>query len=703
MMKRILRNLAEAWAWLRDLEAVLGPCRFSVVVVIGGAALLLSPQGLELTVRLPTEGWGKAFWFNFCVFLWAFQSWYWARVILYMTFGPDRGAKLAHPRASRIRRFIEWTPRYIAVASYLVAIVASLLAGAGAWKISLALLVEGALFVGGLVWRQEITERLMGKAAKVTGSLKHRVFIERGPDHSKLKCLPRLAKAIMGTTLLAVVGLTGWVWVDAVGFGWTFGAAAVPFLGFSMIAAGGSFLVLLAREGGARHLAAEADHKTTTKRGYPVVTTLLIVAIIFSFCPWLDNHKVRTVPISTLAGTPLEHVLDRWYAQAPRAPGGRANFVVVASAGGGLRAAYWTATVLGNIQDGSEDFRRQLAGISGVSGGSLGAVTFVTLLGQPSLPGSASNCDRGAMKIGAYECAGQAVLSRDFLGPTVAALLFTDLIHRLLPLGFPDRAKALEQSWERAWPRAGFPEGVWRDGSFRGLWSGDRFLPALLLNGTHVESGKRVITSNVTVTASPRVFRNVYDFYDLAPPDSEIRPSTAAHNSARFTYVSPAGTLDDRTHLVDGGYFENFGAVTAREFLWAAINRFSGGIRGIVVLVSNDPELPEDELPSPSPGRTTGAPSQSWAGEVLSPLRALLKTRDARGLLAASELRQSVEELGGRYFQFRLCKDPNRPDPALGWVLSGDAEILMREQLRSSACGNDKQMQLLRDALAGRS
>ena len=58
--------------------------------------------------------------------------------------------------------------------------------------------------------------------------------------------------------------------------------------------------------------------------------------------------------------------------------------------------------------------------------------------------------------------------------------------------------------------------------------------------------------------------------------------STAAHNSARFTYVSPAGKLvssgeksqnrshsgkksQNRGYVIDGGYFENYGALTALE------------------------------------------------------------------------------------------------------------------------------------------
>jgi hypothetical protein len=149
---------------------------------------------------------------------------------------------------------------------------------------------------------------------------------------------------------------------------------------------------------------------------------------------------------------------------------------------------------------------------------------------------------------------------------------------------------------------------------------------------------------------------------------------------------------------VDGGYFENFGAVTAREVLEAAIARWGRAIQPVAILISNDPKLKEEDF---RPSQPRSARPKSWAGEVLSPLRALLQTRDARGLLAASELRALVEENGGKHFQFRLCEEPGRAEPALGWVLSRDSEELMRAQLRSSACGNSEQMRLLLETLRG--
>ncbi len=50
-------------------------------------------------------------------------------------------------------------------------------------------------------------------------------------------------------------------------------------------------------------------------------------------------------------------------------------------------------------------------------------------------------------------------------------------------------------------------------------------------------------------------------------------PSTAALNSARFPFISPAGTIRDTEEIadriVDGGYFENYGALSAKELALA--------------------------------------------------------------------------------------------------------------------------------------
>jgi hypothetical protein len=74
-----------------------------------------------------------------------------------------------------------------------------------------------------------------------------------------------------------------------------------------------------------------------------------------------------------------------WYKQARAAyqkthdEGQPVPMVIVATAGGGIRAAYWTATVLDRLESdfaGQGGVRPYLFAISGVSGGSVGAVAF---------------------------------------------------------------------------------------------------------------------------------------------------------------------------------------------------------------------------------------------------------------------------------------------------------------------------------------
>src|SRR5258706_12142945 len=175
-MKRLLEIFAKSWQYLRDVVTVLLPCRFSAIVVAAGAALLLSAQGLEFTVRLPAEGPGKIFWFYARVFLWAFQSWYLARLMLDMTFG-DRDA--APPEFKRLLPFIKHTPRVLAAGSYLVALPGRLLAGRAAVLIGVGLAIQGILFYAFLVIRRsKIVDRLVGVKADGSPHWQRNVLLE---------------------------------------------------------------------------------------------------------------------------------------------------------------------------------------------------------------------------------------------------------------------------------------------------------------------------------------------------------------------------------------------------------------------------------------------------------------------------------------------------------------------------------------------
>jgi len=438
--------------------------------------------------------------------------------------------------------------------------------------------------------------------------------------------------------------------------------------------------------------AIEAAIVWTTREGWfgasarPRVVGRYAIAFVLGlgvFNAWLHPfHRVRlcagkceapksaaAFPASAKLRPTVAEAAATWYEQAEpayrKANGeGRVPMVIVATAGGGIRAAYWTATVLDRLESGftkEGGLRPYLFAISGVSGGSVGAVAFDAALAAR---------DEG-------ECAGAAACPRattflkaDFLAPALASLVFVDTPASFLPdFGHGDRGAALEKSFEDA---SGdkltrpflslFPYKADAVGNEAGPWR-----PILLLNATHEETGKRIITGHVKIERN--VFIDSLDALDLLGDD--VRASTAAHNSARFSYVSPAGDLGgDRGSVIDGGYFENYGALTALEIARAAsyelnvVRNKSPKVRLVIVMISSDPGLQEaHELVRINEGKRSGkclvsiaeredSSGQSanylstnrgevenaWLNEFWAPFEGVMKVREAHGNRAAAEL-----------------------------------------------------------------
>lgn len=265
-----------------------------------------------------------------------------------------------------------------------------------------------------------------------------------------------------------------------------------------------------------------------------------------------ENPKELGVALSTW----LNYLMDN-EAKLTDEKSGKLYVNFVNAEGGGIRAAYWAAIVLHELQKNNTTFLERTFSYSGVSGGSLGvAVNRACRLSK----GDQAQC---VEKFG----------STDMLSPLVAVWMFEDVLAQFVPTkgcttpgcGFMSRGVSFEQAMLRAVPE--LSNKLVRTQTAKETASHE---PYLFLNSTWVESGERSIASDIKI--SPDDFPTSRDQFELL--GKSLTLSTAAHNSARFPFVNAIGSVRDKNkdtigHLADGGYFDNSGGHTTRDLLKA--------------------------------------------------------------------------------------------------------------------------------------
>ena len=259
--------------------------------------------------------------------------------------------------------------------------------------------------------------------------------------------------------------------------------------------------------------------------------------------------------------------------------------IYIASAqGGGIYAAYHTAKTFQTITDKIPNFRNHLFVISSVSGGSFGSAIYANWLRNCSDKNKIDNFfDR----------------PRDPLALIVASMFFGDLFQRFYPIPVAawDRSLGLELAFEPrnnkiiksdgSNPESTKNECINLNKSFyetqgvEGPFDDDKQkatitirgysnpTPFLVLNTTEVDNGRRYLISPFRVSD---LFTDA-DFHEPWPAGVEnvqfrdMAYSTAAGLSARFPLISPYGFFPEQRvrRFVDGGLYDNSGAVTANE------------------------------------------------------------------------------------------------------------------------------------------
>jgi hypothetical protein len=292
--------------------------------------------------------------------------------------------------------------------------------------------------------------------------------------------------------------------------------------------------------------------------------------------------------------------------------------------------------------------------------------------------------------------------------------------------GFPglDRAALLEQSWEQSQLQLAdpflrsYPQMTGQAAS--GTWR-----PLALLNGTAVESGCRALTAPVSLTrfddgsaetlscrrvpAAPvqKPLEDATGLYDLTEQflcaDQDISMSTAALLSARFPYVTPSGRLERcgeggaRTYVVDGGYFDNSGSMSATDLYLQVMPLVDMHNRLVDQCASKSgcTGFPADQRPvrhirplfvqiDNGYSSVAAVGNASRPQELGVPPRTRLAVAGSVEQTARQRSYEVFSDVAGRN---RFLRVANAPHPGvqapLGWVLSASArEDLCRELVR---------------------
>jgi hypothetical protein len=629
---KLCRRIRHVLSPLADLRIML------IVLALGGALLLFVDAGEDVIRQLVDSTNTTDFQLtmdNALIFLrWALfllacvwtglNAWYWAH-LLYKT---RPGAIDEQPS------WFTWVRRCLGVLPLVFALVAMPLSARHGlrdnWLAMVLFAAAAALLMAFFITRNKIADRMSRDRWKLT-----EIANPAAPDRGANMIVWGDFLFVYVTSALSVVILIIFsVPVLRTYAAWAVGPAALTFGAIGCIIPITSIVIY-----------------ATRPYRIPIVLVGIGAFVIFSL--WNDNHAIRTINGSTAAQARLS-VRDAYNIWRGRHPDLQDPLILIASAGGASRAAYWTGTVLRAFDDRTEGtFFDHVFAISSVSGGTLGAVGYAAWLSEQNL-----DAEKGKNGADQRRHFVQGFFGLDYLGPSLAGLLYPDLLQRFLfvPIPFVDRARSLEEAFEIGWDgtmTCGTANCGARPGRFSqeyiSLWANSlrknadgRWVPIVFANGTHVETGKRIITAPVKVDSE--VFEDAYDFYSLNPA---VRASTAVLNSARFTLVSPPGRMrmNGRTtgNIIDGGYFEN-GALETLYDLSRFIEKLDHGRKIIIIEILNDDRMTKEDQSRHPPAAldVTPAPEVRWyaglLGEFTSIIEGLYQTRSSRGILGAKRL-----------------------------------------------------------------
>lgn len=698
----IVRGFTQWKKWPPARE-VIRYCGFSIFACIAApGALFFGGQGAELfrilyarTGQHPIEIIAATL---VAMLLFSLACWGSARVVLdndteYFTYSVDEDGK-----RKAMCWTVEWVPRFTGFVPLLFFLYLSQ-RGTGPFT-TLTMGILGILILFGwyTIYRRS-----------------WKVFSSFSDDHWKRSdqrtCL---VIWLIGSVVLVVFGILGPYRLARISI---VGPIAAWLLGFALSVPFFSYLVFKGRQ---------------TKR--PVLGVFLVYAFFINAMNLNDDHGVRYYKSTTKSASPAPTTINDGFTAwlAPRVSDWQKDpkhknvpypVLFVAAEGGGIRAAAQVTTTMARLHERPEDVRHLFA-ISGVSGGSLGAAVYCTLIREPA------NRDHP------WPEKARQVFTTDLLSPTVASLAGPEAVQRFLPFAVPriggepdytnewqlNRGRALDASLETAYANAvgqkvknillrkrlrEYPTPGSKDAP-----------PALFLNTTCVETGQAMVISTLVPDRKASLRPPFETLYDVGN-DFDLELSVAACLSARFPLASPPGYLPQvretdvkgappgtrvlttvKYRYVDGGYCENTGLGTVSGLIDTL--RHGDSLRKnlpwkpVVLAIRYDSKLAGDQadgkpcardMTCDDPGQTANQARAdhprrtSGFDEILGPVLAFFHGWGG----PPGSTRDSLQHRPGISYHYVVFGDRDPKHPLiLGWFLSEESYDDMAKQLIDS-------------------
>jgi len=230
---------------------------------------------------------------------------------------------------------------------------------------------------------------------------------------------------------------------------------------------------------------------------------------------------------------------------------------LVASKGGGIRAAAWTNLILAKYMNKTNGtFYRNCVALSGSSGGMVGEGIFVAL-------SNSKNPTKHIQKVkNIYK-------QEDFLSPIIIRLFGIEILNSLFSgLPISDRHEVLENTFCQS--VSSHCDNNLLSEPYLNYLSSDSLNHPLLISSSYNTSKKEL---SVISPAKLNNFNgsNTSDFLSSIKRDygKKTYPSliTGILQSARFPTVSPKGRTKNKDAFMDAGIFDNWGALATENIL----------------------------------------------------------------------------------------------------------------------------------------